>query len=90
MTGAKKTQLLHRLAIAEGHIKKVKQMIEEDAYCLDVIHQSRAVQASLKKIDEIVLQSHLNSCVLNDLPGSYSKKKKLADELVNLYSKNGS
>lgn len=89
MNNTKKSQLLHRLAIAEGHIKKVKDMIDEDAYCLDVIHQSRAVQASLKKVDEIVLQSHLNTCVLNDLPGPYSKKKKLADELVNLYSKNG-
>lgn len=58
-----KRQVLHRLRIARGHLDKVIQMVESGAYCIDVIHQSLAVQAALKKIDEIILENHLKTCV---------------------------
>lgn len=78
-------RIIHRLKIAEGHLKRVKEMVEEGAYCPDVIHQSQAVQAALKKVDEIILHGHLHSCILKDMHGS--KREKLAEELVNLYGK---
>lgn len=81
-----KDQVARRLAIAEGHLKKVRQMVDDDSYCPDVIHQSRAVQAALKRIDEIVFEGHLNSCVLKD---DYPNKKKLATELSDLFKANG-
>ena len=82
-----KKQTLHRLAIAEGHLKKVKKMVEEDAYCPDVIHQSQAIQAALKKTDEVVLHGHLHSCVLKDLHGPRAKNEKLVGEIVELFRK---
>ena len=84
-----KKQALKRLAIAEGHIKKVRKMVEEEIYCPDVIHQSQAVQAALKKADGVILQGHLHTCVLKDIKGSKPKREKLIHELVSLYSKNG-
>lgn len=83
-----KTQTLRRLAIAEGHLKKVRKMVEDDSYCPDVIHQSQAVQAALKKVDELVLHGHLHSCVFHDIHGTTSKKEKVVGELVELFRKN--
>jgi len=83
-----KTQTLKRLSIAEGHLKKVRDMVEKEEYCLDVIHQSRAVQAALKKVDEIVLHGHLHTCVLGEMKGGAKKKNQLAEEIVDLFKKN--
>ena len=80
-----KKQAIRRLRIAQGHLKKVQKMLEEDAYCPDVIHQSRAVQSALKKVDEIVLHGHLHSCVLKDVHGEGSEK--MVSEIVDIFNK---
>lgn len=85
MGDSTKTETLRRLAIAEGHLKKVREMVEEGAYCPDVIHQSQAVQAALKKVDEIILHGHLHSCVLGDFHGS--EREKLTEEILRLFNK---
>lgn len=87
MDGHAKGEALKRLAIAQGHLEKVKHMISDEDYCPDVIHQSRAVQAALKKVDEIVLHGHLHSCVLKDIHTSDGKSEELVDEIVDLFSK---
>ena len=83
------SELSKRLAIIEGHVKKIRKMLEDNFYCPDIIHQSHAVQAALRKVDEIILHNHLHSCVLNDYHESDSKKEKLVQELVDLFKKNG-
>jgi len=87
MDGHAKGEALKRLSIARGHLEKVAQMIEEEDYCLDVIHQSRAVQAALKKVDEIILHGHLHSCILKDIHGPDAKNEELVEEIVELFSK---
>ena len=82
-----KKEALKRISIANGHLAKVQKMLEDDAYCLDVIHQSRAVQAALKKVDEIVLHGHLHSCVFEDIHGPKSKREKVIGEIVDLFRK---
>ena len=82
-----KSQVSHRLAIAEGHLKKIRKMVDGDSYCLDVIHQSRAVQAALKKVDEVVLHGHLHGCVFNDIHQPQGKKEKFVEEIVELFGK---
>ena len=82
-----KGESLKRLSIAQGHLEKVKHMIENEDYCLDVIHQSRAVQAALKKVDEIILHGHLHSCVLKDIHTTNGKSEELVDEIVDLFKK---
>ena len=66
MSNSKK-QILHRLQIARGHLDKVLSMVEKDAYCIDVVHQSIAVQAALKKADEVILENHLKTCVADSI-----------------------
>lgn len=78
-------EALQRIKIAQGHLKKVEKMLKEGEYCPDVIHQSRAVQAALKKVDEIVFHGHLHSCVLKDIHGQNSEK--MVEEIVDLFKK---
>lgn len=65
MYRAKDTQerILHRLKISQGHLKKVLKMVENGEYCIDVIHQSHAVQRGLQEADNLVLENHLKTCV---------------------------
>lgn len=67
-----KKKILHRLLIARGHLDKVISMVERDAYCIDVVHQSIAVQAALKKTDEVILENHLKTCVADSIKGGKS------------------
>ena len=56
-------KILHRLKIAQGHLTKAISMVETDAYCIDVITQSRAVQHALQEVDAALLENHLKTCV---------------------------
>lgn len=82
-----KSKILHRLAIARGHLDKVMEMVEKDAYCIDVIHQSQAIQSALKKVDEVVLQNHLQCCVLDNVKHGNSDDDKLVKELMDVFQK---
>ena len=82
----------HRLAIALGHLKKVREMVTKDEYCIDVLQQSMAVQSALRKIDELVLQNHLETCVSDALRSAQGKlgskrKDKAINEIVEVFKK---
>jgi DNA-binding FrmR family transcriptional regulator len=52
-----------RLASIEGHVKAIKRMVAEDAYCIDVLKQTYAVERALKRFEAELLRGHLASCV---------------------------
>lgn len=56
-------RILHRLKIARGHLSRVIRMAESEHHCIDVIHQSLAVQAALRSTDRAILKNHLTMCV---------------------------
>ncbi len=60
---------VHRLKIAEGHLRGIQRMLEDGAYCIDIIRQIQAVQASLNKVSTQLLDHHLNSCVITAVRG---------------------
>jgi DNA-binding FrmR family transcriptional regulator len=60
-----KERVAHRYKIVRGHLDKIIKMLEEDAYCMDVIHQSKAVQKAMQQADALLLEQHLNTCVLD-------------------------
>lgn len=55
--------ILNRLKTARGHLDAVVRMVEEDAYCPEVMKQLSAVQGSLERASRVVLRSHLETCV---------------------------
>lgn len=68
-----KRSILHRLKIARGHLDRVVRMVEQEEYCIDVVHQSQAVQSALKKADEEVLRHHLQTCVEDSIKNGDSE-----------------
>ncbi|MBL8031935.1 MAG: metal-sensing transcriptional repressor [Candidatus Doudnabacteria bacterium] len=55
-------RITHRLKISVGQLKKVIEMVESNKYCIDILHQSQAVQKALRETDNLVLENHLNTC----------------------------
>ncbi len=54
---------MHRLKITHGHLEKVINMVENENYCLDITQQTQAIESSLRKVDELLLEHHLKTCV---------------------------
>lgn len=80
-----KERILHRLKIAHGHLKKVIQMVEDGEYCIDVIHQSQAVQRALQESDSLVLENHLKTCVADAI--QKGQKETVIKELMQVLKK---
>jgi CsoR family transcriptional regulator, copper-sensing transcriptional repressor len=66
---------LRRLKTVEGHLRGVIRMVEEDAYCIDVIRQIQAIDAALNKVSTQILENHLNSCVITAIQGTDKKER---------------
>jgi CsoR family transcriptional regulator, copper-sensing transcriptional repressor len=66
---------IRRLKTVEGHLRGVIRMVEEDAYCIDIIRQIQAVEAALNKVSSRILEDHLNSCVITAIQGSDIKER---------------
>lgn len=80
-----KERITHRLKIAQGHLKKVLAMASGDSYCIDVIHQSQAVQRALKEVDTLVLENHLKSCVAKAIKSG--NQETAVAEVMNVFKK---
>ncbi len=59
--------LLHRLCRVEGQVRALKRMVEEEAYCPDILTQAAAARAALDAFSRTLLESHLRTCVVEDL-----------------------
>ncbi|OGK19603.1 hypothetical protein A3G67_01030 [Candidatus Roizmanbacteria bacterium RIFCSPLOWO2_12_FULL_40_12] len=81
-----KERILHRLKIAQGHLKKVIAMIDENEYCIDVLHQSQAVQKAIKETDNLILENHLKTCVADAI--NEGKKEEAVLEIMQVFKKN--
>jgi DNA-binding FrmR family transcriptional regulator len=66
---------IRRLKTIEGHLKGIIRMVEEDAYCIDVIRQIQAVESALNKVSAGILDDHLNSCVITAIQGDDPKDR---------------
>lgn len=65
MQGAHKQSALNRLKTVRGHLDAVITMVEDDRYCPEIMKQVSALQGSLEKVNRVVLESHLETCVLD-------------------------
>ena len=66
-TEEEKKSLTKRLNIIEGQIRGIKQMIEDDRYCADILIQMSAINKSLESVENSILESHIKSCILNEV-----------------------
>ena len=76
--------LMNRLSRIEGQVRGVKNMLENDAYCPDILRQSSAAAAALNSFNKVLLASHIRTCVADDIRMG---KDESIDELVNMLQK---
>ena len=71
--------LLNRLNRIEGQIRGIKNMVEKDAYCTDILVQVAAANAALNSFSKVLLANHMRTCVVDDIRAG---KDGTIDELV--------
>ncbi|MBR3462549.1 MAG: metal-sensing transcriptional repressor [Clostridiales bacterium] len=76
--------LITRLNRIEGQIRGIRKMVEEDAYCVDVLTQVSAAKCSLNSFSKTLLGSHIRTCVAEDIRNGSEEK---TEELVELLQK---
>ena len=80
-------EVLARLKNIEGHVRGVERMVEEDAYCIDVIRQIQAVNAALNKVSETILENHLNTCLITAVRGENpAERERVLGEIAEVFS----
>ena len=80
-------QTMKRLKTIEGHLRGVIRMVDEDAYCIDVIRQIQAIQAALNKVSGGILENHLNSCVTTAIQGDDpSERERVLKEITEVFA----
>ncbi len=81
-----RTQIVNRIKSVEGHLRGVVKMLEEDAYCMDVLKQLQAIEAAIGRVNALLLQDHLESCVTTALRGEEpAERERVIGELLSLY-----
>jgi len=69
-----------RLKIAAGHLEGVRRMVDDETYCVDLMKQLSAVQASLEKVQQVFLRNHLSTCVSDAIKDGMGEE--IIDELM--------
>src|SRR6266516_1546956 len=75
---------LKRLSYIEGHVAGIRRMVEEDKYCIDILRQTHAVRKSLEKLEAVILEGHLRTCVPEGIRGD--REEAVIQELIQLYT----
>ena len=80
------SESIKRLKTIEGHIRGIQKMLENDQYCIDVIHQIQAVQSALNKVSTLILDGHLNTCLTSaDQGEDPEERKRVLDEITDIF-----
>jgi DNA-binding FrmR family transcriptional regulator len=84
-----KRRALHRSKIIQGQMKGLEKHIESDAYCMDILIQSLAIQKSLASLNKLILENHLRTHVAENMAsGDAAQQAKAVEELLSLYELN--
>ena len=62
-----KSDVLKRLNFIEGHLAGIRRMVEADKYCVDVLKQTYAVRRAIEKMESLMLEGHLRTCVVEGI-----------------------
>lgn len=79
-----KKALMNRLARMEGQLRGIRNMVDGDAYCVDIINQVKAVQSAMNSFNKELLASHIRTCVADGVRGGDDEK---IEELVDTVQK---
>lgn len=79
-------EVIKRLKTIEGHVRGIQRMVTEDAYCIDVMRQVQATQAALNKVNAMVLEDHMHSCLITAVRGEDAdERERVLTEIADVY-----
>lgn len=78
-----KNRFIRRLKIIEGQMRGLQEMIKKDTYCIDVITQTSAVKQGLSNIEDLLLENHLNGCIIDQVKTGQTGRAK--EEILKVY-----
>lgn len=78
-----KKKVVKRLKIIEGQVRGLQKMVEEEKYCVDVITQSSAVRHSLGSVEDLMMENHLSTHVIEQM--KKGQHKKATQEILSVY-----
>jgi DNA-binding FrmR family transcriptional regulator len=82
----KTEDLTKRLNKIKGQLEGIVKMIDRDEHCVDLINQCRAVRGAILKVEEVILEAHLKSCVVEAFQEGNSTK--VIEEILDIYKMN--
>ncbi len=80
---ANKLKVIRRLKILEGQVRGLQNMVEKNAYCIDIIIQTSAIKQGLSNVEDVLLESHLGHCVVNQIKSGQTDKA--TKEILKVY-----
>lgn len=84
-----KRRSTHRASIIEGQFKALRKAIEDEAYCMDILTQSLAIQKSLASLNKLIVENHISTHIQDMFTdGSETKREQALTELSRLYELN--
>jgi DNA-binding FrmR family transcriptional regulator len=84
------TNILNRLKSVEGHVRGIERMVENGAYCIDIVNQILAVQRALQKVNGMVLNHHLHTCVTTAIRGDDpDERERVINEIMGVFDATG-
>jgi DNA-binding FrmR family transcriptional regulator len=82
--------ILNRLKSIEGHVRGIERMVESGNYCIDIVNQILAVQRALQKVNSMVLDQHLHTCVTTAIRGDdLDQRERVIDEIMGVFDATG-
>ncbi len=78
-----KSRAIRRLKIAEGQIRGLQKMIDDDKYCVDIITQASAIKEALSSIEDLLLENHLETHVVHQI--QHGKEDQAVEEILKVY-----
>jgi DNA-binding FrmR family transcriptional regulator len=78
-----KAKLTRRLKILEGQVRGIQNMVERNAYCIDIITQTSAIKQGLSNIEDALMEGHLGHCVVNQIKSGQTNKA--TQEILKVY-----
>ena len=79
-----KIEALKRLNYIQGHLQGIRKMVQEEQYCVDILKQLYAVRKAVEKMEGVLLDGHLHSCVIEGIKEGNAEE--VIQELEELYS----
>lgn len=86
MDAGETTNILNRLKSIEGHVRGIERMVENGDYCIDIVNQILAVQRALQKVNSMVLDRHLRTCVTTAIRGDDpAERERVIGEIMGVF-----